>query len=64
MADYTMTMTGHDDHAECVVCWSETEKRCSPCGDPVCANCGCPNGCEETLDEPLRRWPRVAAYAA
>lgn len=62
MADYEMP--GEDDGAECVVCWNETDKRCSPCGDPVCSNCGCPNGCEKSLDEPAPRWPAVAACAA
>jgi hypothetical protein len=61
MADHMMLRD--DDHAECVVCWTETDKRCSPCGDPVCHNCGCPNGCEAMVDEPVRPWPRLAAYA-
>jgi hypothetical protein len=57
--DYTMPR--NDDGAECVVCWNETERRCSPCGDPVCVNCGCPSGCEKLVDEPVR-WP-LPAYA-
>jgi hypothetical protein len=57
-------MPGNDDHAECVVCWNETDKRCSPCGDPVCPNCGCPNGCEKALDEPLRQWLALVDCAA
>ena len=59
MPDYS-TLTD-DDRAECVVCWNETDERCSPCGDPVCRHCSCPNGCEKSLDEPVRRWPRVPA---
>lgn len=35
--------------AECTVCRSDTALLCSPCGDPVCHNCSCPNGCEEQL---------------
>ena len=65
MAEWMMPK--EHDHAECVVCWSETEDRCSPCGDPVCGNCRCPNGCEHTLDQPVRRLPRMlidAPFAA
>jgi hypothetical protein len=35
-----------DGYAECAVCRSDTLQLCSPCGDPVCHNCACPNGCE------------------
>jgi hypothetical protein len=35
-----------DDDAECAVCRSDTHRLCSPCGDPVCENCLCPNGCD------------------
>jgi len=35
-----------DNYAECAVCRTDTLLLCSPCGDPVCANCCCPNGCE------------------
>ena len=52
-----------DDPIVNVVCRNETEQRCSPCGDPVCRYCGCPNGCEKSLDEPVRRWRGIAAYA-
>jgi hypothetical protein len=38
--DYT------DGYAECAVCRSDTRLLCSPCGDPICHNCACPNGCE------------------
>ena len=34
------------EYAECAVCRSDTRQLCSPCGDPVCHNCACPNGCE------------------
>jgi hypothetical protein len=34
-----------DGYAECAVCWSDTPLLCG-CGDPVCDNCGCPNGCD------------------
>jgi len=37
------------DYAECAVCRTDTPRLCSPCGDPVCENCGCPNGCETAL---------------
>jgi hypothetical protein len=36
-----------DNYAECAVCRTDTLLLCSPCGDPVCPNCRCPNGCEE-----------------
>jgi len=38
-----------DGYAECAVCRSDTRLLCSPCGDPVCQNCKCPNGCESAL---------------
>ncbi len=38
------------DYAECTVCRSDTALVCSPCGDPVCHNCACPNGCQEELE--------------
>jgi hypothetical protein len=37
------------NEAECTVCRSDTALLCSPCGDPVCHNCACPNGCEELI---------------
>ena len=39
-----------DNYAECAVCRTDTLLLCSPCGDPICSNCRCPNGCEEALD--------------
>ena len=41
-----------DGYAECAVCRTDTLLLCSPCGDPVCANCRCPNGCEEAVESP------------
>src|SRR4051812_39801022 len=38
-----------NDYAECAVCRTDTPRLCSPCGDPVCENCRCPNGCETAL---------------
>jgi hypothetical protein len=61
MIDYPMCR--EDDHAECVVCWNETDQRCSPCGDPVCRHCSCPSGCEQSLDEPAPAWAGVPVYA-
>jgi hypothetical protein len=49
-----------NEHAECVVCWSDTRRRCSPCGDPVCENCGCPNGCEHELRDGNGIWTPFA----
>jgi hypothetical protein len=43
-----------DDYAECAVCRTDTLRFCSPCGDPVCANCRCPNGCEDEAEEAVR----------
>jgi hypothetical protein len=40
----------HDGYAECAVCRSDTRQLCSPCGDPVCHHCACPNGCEAIAD--------------
>jgi len=37
------------DSAECAVCRTDTPRLCSPCGDPICENCGCPNGCETAM---------------
>jgi hypothetical protein len=40
---------GHEPYelAECAAgCGTETRLRCAPCGDPVCHNCRCPNGCD------------------
>jgi len=39
-----------DDDAECAVCRSDTLRLCSPCGDPVCENCLCPNGCDAHVE--------------
>jgi len=39
-----------DGYAECTVCRSDTRLLCSPCGDPVCSNCACPNGCDDAAD--------------
>lgn len=38
-------------YAECTVCRTDTALLCSPCGDPVCHNCLCPNGCEAGLSD-------------
>jgi hypothetical protein len=53
-----MAMTREDtfnEYVECTVCGSDTARLCSPCGDPVCHNCACPNGCEAALLEPPAR---------
>jgi len=44
-----MAMTASDilnEYVECTVCGTDTALLCSPCGDPICHNCACPNGCE------------------
>ena len=48
-----------DGYAECAVCRSDTLLLCSPCGDPICHNCACPNGCEAvsaSAPGPTGRW--------
>jgi hypothetical protein len=50
-----MAMTADNtlnEFVECTVCGTDTANLCSPCGDPVCHNCACPNGCETLLAEP------------
>jgi hypothetical protein len=47
-----MAMTADDilnEYVECTVCGSDTALLCSPCGDPICSNCACPNGCEAAM---------------
>lgn len=46
-----------DNYAECAVCRTDTLLLCSPCGDPVCGNCRCPNGCAETIDAAIDAVP-------
>jgi len=43
--NWEATQATAEDYAECTVCRSDTTLLCSPCGDPVCHNCSCPNGC-------------------
>ncbi len=47
--NWEATQAAAEDYAECTVCRSDTALLCSPCGDPVCHNCSCPNGCEELI---------------
>jgi hypothetical protein len=47
-----------DGYAECAVCRSDTQLLCSPCGDPVCHNCACPNGCEAVSAGVMDGWDR------
>ena len=58
-----MAMTANDtlnEYVECTVCGTDTAMLCSPCGDPVCHNCACPNGCAALLAEPVPFHGRVA----
>jgi hypothetical protein len=52
-----------DDDAECAVCRSDTARLCSPCGDPVCENCLCPNGCDAhvEVESPINSGVLIAA---
>ena len=58
MEDRPMPSFQHDidGYAECAVCRSDTRLLCSPCGDPVCHNCACPNGCEASTAGAVRGW--------
>jgi hypothetical protein len=53
-------METRDESSECAVCWSDTAVRCSPCGDPVCHNCHCPNGCDRAVLGIADEWWREA----
>ena len=53
-----------NDFAECAVCWTDTGLRCSPCGDPVCQNCACPNGCDTGPLESPGAWDPTRPYFA
>ena len=45
-----------EETSECTVCWSDTLRLCSPCGDPVCHNCHCPNGCDDDASAMGGEW--------
>jgi hypothetical protein len=49
IADATCADETFNEYAECTVCRTDTALLCSPCGDPVCHNCACPNGCEAEI---------------
>jgi hypothetical protein len=53
-------METRDESSECTVCWGDTAVRCSPCGDPVCHNCHCPNGCDRAVLGIADEWWRDA----
>ena len=52
-----------DAYAECAVCRSDTRLLCSPCGDPICHNCACPNGCEAIAASAAEPASRRAQFA-
>lgn len=65
MEDAGMPSYDHiDGYAECAVCRSDTLLLCSPCGDPICHNCACPNGCGAVADAAGDAWERSGRQLA